>query len=111
MRTPHTLLCAAPQAWAALPPDVRADKESFYRGQQRTASGFMSLARTTLRLLLTLTADDAVVSVLCLLFAVIIELCWRHFCDLLLLLLLWLEASVSPPPHTHTHTRARAHHH
>ncbi|KAF6265753.1 ubiquitin elongating factor core-domain-containing protein [Scenedesmus sp. NREL 46B-D3] len=44
-------------AWSALADDVRADKQAFYRGQQRTAGGFMALARTTLDLLNTLSGD------------------------------------------------------
>lgn len=47
-------------AWAALAEDVRADKEAFYRGQQRTAGGFMALARTTLELLNTLSGDAVI---------------------------------------------------
>jgi hypothetical protein len=43
---------------------VRADKEAFYRGQQRTAGGFMALARTTLDLLNTLSGDAVIVSVI-----------------------------------------------
>ncbi len=50
------------QAWAALSPKERSDKEAFYRGQQGTARGFMQLAITTLRLLNTLTSDDTIVS-------------------------------------------------
>jgi hypothetical protein len=51
------------QAWTALPDDERAEKEAFHRGQGRTASGFMALARTTLDLLNTLSGDAIIVSV------------------------------------------------
>jgi ubiquitin-protein ligase len=47
-------------AWAALTDKQRADKESFYRGQQSAARGFLALARTTLRLLHALSADPVV---------------------------------------------------
>lgn len=65
---------AALQAWSALPEDQRADKDNFYRGQQRTAAGFMSLARKTLDLLIILTGDPAIVS----------KAAWRYLADFLL---------------------------
>eukprot|EP00878_Enallax_costatus_P005871 GHUV01006159.1.p1 GENE.GHUV01006159.1~~GHUV01006159.1.p1 ORF type:complete len:513 (+),score=160.68 GHUV01006159.1:14-1552(+) len=45
------------KAWEAMQENVKQDKENFYRGQQRTAAGFMSMAKTTLELLTTVTAD------------------------------------------------------
>jgi hypothetical protein len=48
--------------WSALSDEARKDKETFYAGQQRTASGFMSYAKTTLDLLITLTGDKDIVS-------------------------------------------------
>jgi hypothetical protein len=50
------------QVWAALTDEQRRDKETFYSGQQRTASGFMRYANTTLELLITLTGDRDIVS-------------------------------------------------
>lgn len=50
------------QVWEALSDEQRRDKETFYAGQQRTASGFMRYANTTLELLITLTGDRDIVS-------------------------------------------------
>jgi hypothetical protein len=51
--------------WAALAPEAIKDKETFYASQQRTSSGFMRYAKTTLELLITLTGDRDIVSQLC----------------------------------------------
>ena len=48
--------------WAALAPEAVKDKEAFYASQQRTSSGFMRYAKTTLELLITLTGDREIVS-------------------------------------------------
>lgn len=48
--------------WSALTADARQDKETFYTSQQRTTTGFMSYAKTTLELLITLTGDKDIVS-------------------------------------------------
>ncbi|DBA74342.1 hypothetical protein WJX77_011104 [Trebouxia sp. C0004] len=47
-------------AWKALPPRERADKESFYEGQGKTAGGFMHMALTTLALLNKLSAHPVI---------------------------------------------------
>jgi hypothetical protein len=57
------LLLHQPQGWAALTDEERSEKEAFHRGQGRTAGGFMTLARTTLDLLNTLSGDAVIVSV------------------------------------------------
>jgi hypothetical protein len=56
------LLFASLQVWAALAPEAVKDKEAFYASQQRTSSGFMRYAKTTLELLITLTGDREIVS-------------------------------------------------
>lgn len=48
--------------WAAQPPKEREDKMTFYRSQQGTVRGFMSMALTTLQMLNTLVASRAVQS-------------------------------------------------
>ncbi|KAK9839472.1 hypothetical protein WJX81_004216 [Elliptochloris bilobata] len=47
-------------AWAALPPQQRAEKERFYRGQQSTTRGFMGMALQALSVLTRLAADPAI---------------------------------------------------
>lgn len=49
------------QAWASLSEAEQRSKENFYRSQQSTAAGFMSLSVTTLQLLNTLTSDADIV--------------------------------------------------
>ncbi|KXZ55998.1 hypothetical protein GPECTOR_2g1550 [Gonium pectorale] len=45
-------------AWAALPAEERQRKEDFYRGQQRAASGFLSMGVANLKWLITLTGPS-----------------------------------------------------